>query len=89
MSPRIREKDLQVHCEVFLECLECFVSGPRKVTCCIGKLMAFKLVALVQLLIPAYGFCPEPDECVKVEDACPEFIPVWPPYPPQEDFDFE
>lgn len=85
MSERILEEGLFVQCEVFLDCFECFVSGPQQVTCCIGKLMLFKLVALVQLLIPAYGFCPEPDICVEVEDECPEYDPIWPPYPPQED----
>ncbi|MEW5785436.1 MAG: hypothetical protein AB1767_10255 [Bacillota bacterium] len=84
LSDRILEKGLFVQCEVFLDCFECFVSGFQQVTCCIGKLQLFKLVALVQLLIPAYGFCPEPDECVQVEAECPEFVPDWPPFPPQE-----
>ncbi len=84
LSDRIFENALFVQCEVFLDCFECFVSGTQQVTCCIGKLMVFKLAALVQLLIPSYGFCPEPDECVQVEAECPAFDPVWPPYPPQE-----
>ncbi len=85
MSERIFEKQLFVQCEVFLDCFECFVSGLQEVTCCIGELLVFKLVALVQLLIPAYGFCPEPEECVEVEAACPTYEPGWPPFPPQED----
>jgi hypothetical protein len=84
MSDRIFEKQLFVQCEVFLECFECFVSGFQLVTCCIGKLILFKLVALVQLLIPAYGFCPEPDDCVQVEAECPDYEPLWPPFPPQD-----
>lgn len=83
MSERIQEKGLFVQCEVFLECLECFPSGPQQVTCCIGKLEVFKLVALVQLMVPAYGFCPEPELCPQVEAECPEYFPEWPPFPPQ------
>jgi len=82
---RADEKDLVAQCEVFLECVECFVSGFQEVTCCIGKLIVFKLVALVQLLVPAYGFCPEPDLCPQVEAECPEFDPGWPPFSPQEE----
>ena len=52
-------KRAYVQCEVFLDCFECFVRI-QQVTCCIGKLQLFKLVAQVQLLVPAYGFCPEP-----------------------------
>ncbi len=83
LSERIRDPRIFVQCEVFLECLECFPSGPQMVTCCIGKLEVFKLVAIVQLLVPAYGFCPEPDLCSQVETECPDFSPVWPPYPHQ------
>ena len=83
MSARIQEKDLYVQCEVFLECIDCFPSGPQQITCCIGKLLVFKLVALVQLMIPAYGFCPEPDPCPQVETECPPYDPIWPPFPPQ------
>lgn len=83
LSDRIFDKRLFVQCEVFLDCFECFASGPKQVTCCIGKLHVFKLVALVQLLVPAYGFCPEPEPCVEVEAECPEFDPEWPPFPPQ------
>ncbi len=84
MSERILEKGLFVQCEVFLDCFECFVSGPAQVTCCIGKLIVFKLVALVQLLVPSYGFCPEPEDCVQVEAECPDYEPIWPPFPPQD-----
>lgn len=83
MSDQILDPRLFVQCEVFLECIECFPSGPQQITCCIGKLLVFKLVALVQLLVPSFGFCPEPDLCEQVEAECPEFFPEWPPYPPQ------
>jgi hypothetical protein len=79
---RAGERGLQPQCEVFLECLDCFLIDTTIVRCCIGKLVLFKLFAHVQLLIPAYGFCPEPEECVVAEE-CPPFVPVWPPYPPQ------
>ena len=82
---RADEPDLFAQCEVFLECTECFVSGFQEVTCCIGKLIVVKLVALVQLMVPAYGFCPEPDTCPQVLAECPEFIAPWPPYPEQRD----
>lgn len=87
LSERILERQLFVQCEVFLDCFECFVSNFQEVTCCIGKLLVFKLVALVQLLVPSYGFCPEPDLCVQVLAECPEFEPVWPPFPPQDEPD--
>lgn len=89
LSDRIFEKQLFVQCEVFLECFECFVSGFQQVTCCISKLLVFKLVALVQLLIPAYGFCPEPELCTDVLAECPDFDPGWPPFPPQDDNNIE
>ncbi len=90
---RAGEKGLDVKCEVFLECLECFVEEViepyndmvrSKIICCIGKLTLVKVFAKVQLLIPAYGFCPQPPECDKVEDICPDFQPEWPPYPEQD-----
>lgn len=84
MSDRIMGKGLYVQCEVFLDCFECFASGIQQVTCCIGKLQLFKLVAQVQLLVPAYGFCPEPDDCVQVEAECPAYEPDWPPFPGDE-----
>lgn len=79
---RAGEKGLEPECDVFLECVECFLADTTTVVCCIGKLALFKLIARVQLLIPAYGFCPEPEEC-EVAGKCPEFRPVWPPFPPQ------
>ncbi len=85
MSDRILDKRIFVQCQVFLECIDCFPSDAQQVTCCIGKLILFKLVALVQLLVPSYGFCPEPDPCEQVEAECPEFFPQWPPFPPQSD----
>lgn len=86
---RAGEKGLEVQCKIFSECLSCRVSGEEEdeeeiiilVTACVGILILVKLVAEVQLLIPAYGFCPEPPECEQVLDICPDFNPPWPPYP--------
>lgn len=92
---RAGEEGLDVKCDIFLECLECFVDEvvdpvnnnlvQSNIICCIGKLILVKLFAHVQLLVPAYGFCPEPPECEQVLAICPDFDPQWPPYPPQED----
>ncbi|OWZ82955.1 hypothetical protein [Natranaerobius trueperi] len=79
---RAGEDGLEPQCEVFLECLDAFVLKNNTIKLCIGKLLLFKLIAHVQLLVPVYGFCPEPKEC-QVAGECPEFDPIWPPYPEQ------
>jgi hypothetical protein len=89
---RAGETGLQVYCQVFPECLSCFVSGEEEdeeelvivVTACVGILILVKVVALVQLLVPTFGFCPEPPVCDEVLAECPDFDPPWPPYPPEE-----
>ncbi|MCL5981020.1 MAG: hypothetical protein M1571_00585 [Firmicutes bacterium] len=50
---------------------------------CVGKYILIKVKAKVQLLIPAYGFCPEPPDCDEVLGLCPDFRPEWPPFPLQ------
>jgi hypothetical protein len=80
--PRIGDAGLLPHCEVFLDCLECFVSDTTTVTCCIGIMVVFKLISRVQLMVPTYGYCPQPSEC-EVTGICPSFTPTWPPYPVQ------
>ncbi|WP_366924171.1 hypothetical protein MFMK1_001124 [Metallumcola ferriviriculae] len=81
-------------CEVDLwitRCLLCFIeesnaadySNSLEIHCCINVIMAFKLFAEVQLLIPAYGFC-VPPECKEINGKCPPGEEEWPPYPPQE-----
>jgi len=80
-------------CEVdvpLVGCLECFVSKVEdgcvtEITCCIGKLLLFKLISEVQLMVPTYGYCAEPPECQNTLGECPVFEPPWPPYPPQDD----
>ena len=60
------------------------VSGDP-ITFAVGSFIIIKLVGKVQLLIPAYGYCPEPCECEEysTQDVCnmfdyadfPEFFP--------------
>lgn len=78
---RAGEPGLSPQCEVFLECVDAFLSNENEVTVCVGKLILFKLFAHVQLLVPIYGFCPEPEIC-QVAGECPGWEPPWPPYPP-------
>ena len=88
--PRAGEEGLHVQCYVpFLECLDAFISavdpetGRVTIIACVGKYILIKLKATVQLMVPAYGFCPEPPDCDEVFGICPDFRPEWPPYPPQ------
>lgn len=89
---RAGQEGLEVQCQIFPRCLSCYISGEEEdeeeivtlVTACVGVLILVKLVAEVQLLVPAYGFCPEPQECEQVQDPCTDFNPPWPPYPSQE-----
>lgn len=88
---RANEPNLNVHCEIFVDCIECFLIDHTVVRCCIGNLIVFKLFAKVQLMVPAYGFCPEPPDCTKVvPDKCPspsDWLDtiVWPPFYPEQD----
>ena len=88
---RAGEAGLLLQCSVpSLECLECLIAKEevvngrleQTVICCIGKLLLIELKARVQLLVPSFGFCPEPPGCNKL--ICPDFEPKWPPFPPQE-----
>jgi len=94
---RAGEPQLKCEVDIFLSCLMCIIEefepntvtpaserilSPRFVSCCINKVIVFKLLAEVQLLVPSYGFCPEPPECEEEEmGECPEAEEVWPPYP--------
>ncbi|NLP36490.1 MAG: hypothetical protein GX357_02430 [Firmicutes bacterium] len=90
--PRAGEAGLYLSCDIpFLECLQAFVEEEEleydelrtSIVACIGRYTLLKLLARVQLAIPAYGFCPEPPDCDEVLSECPDFNPEWPPYPPQ------
>jgi hypothetical protein len=92
--PRAGEEGLNVQCIIpFIECLKCFVKSEEEaeydkikttIVCCLAKLLVITLKATVQLLIPAYGFCPEPPDCEEVLSECLDFQPPWPPFPPQD-----
>lgn len=85
---RAGEPGLNCEVDIYPECLLCFITCSSssgfvsEVTCCVGKLFVFRLVAPVQVLLPAFGFCPEPPECGVVAGVCPDYRPKWPPYPP-------
>lgn len=83
VPPLVQDRRIQATAGVYLKCLECFISGPGQVTCCIGKLMLLQLVSPVQLLVPTYGFCPAPNNCTAVQGNCPGFSPIHLIYPPQ------
>jgi hypothetical protein len=89
---RAGEDGLFLQCSIpFLECLSCFIRSEEPdydfikttIICCVGKYLLIKLLATVQLAVPAYGFCPEPPDCDEVLGECPDFNPPWPPYPTQ------
>lgn len=70
---RAGEEGLDVKCVIpFIECLRCFVKSEEEaefgriettIVCRVAKLLVIKLTAKVQLLIPAYGYSPEPPDC--------------------------
>lgn len=55
------------------------------VTAIIGAFIIVKTALKVQLLIPAFGFCPVPPECEELGDICEQFLerPFPPFFPPQ------
>jgi hypothetical protein len=90
---RAGEKGLNPQCHIYPTCLFCFVADEVvddeveliKVICCIGIMILIKLEAEVQLMIPTYGYPPQPPHCERVIGECPDdFEPEWPPYPPQD-----
>ncbi len=91
--PRAGEQRLRLRCSVpFLECLSGVVKYEEPdydfiktvIICCIGIFVLIKLTSAVQLMIPAYGFCPEPPDCEEVlaGEEYPDLFP-WLPYPPE------
>lgn len=97
---RAGEPQLRCEVDAFLSCLMCYIEElepnglsnttnerqgpPRWVICCINKILVFKLLAVVQLMIPSYGFCPEPPDCEQEVEGCPDPLEEWPPYPNNE-----
>ncbi len=85
---RAGEEDLTTNCFVYPECLTCYISATDEtsvtVTCCVGVMVLLRLQAEVQLMIPSYGYPPEPAECEEALGQCPaQYNPTWPPYPSQ------
>jgi hypothetical protein len=87
-------KGLEVQCFIpFIECLRCDVKREKEtehgtiettIVCSVANLLVIKLTATVQLLIPAYGFSPEPPNCDEISGEDSDFDPPWPPLPPQD-----
>lgn len=71
--------------EAVIECLGCDIINDHKIQCEIGEYVVIKSALHVQLLIPAYGFCPPPPECEELPTRCEEFFEAPPPrlFPPQ------
>ena len=71
--------------EAVIECLGCDIINDHKIQCEIGEYVVIKSALHVQLLIPAYGFCPPPPECEELPTRCEEFFQAPPPrlFPPQ------
>ncbi len=99
---RAGEPRLECEVDLFFDCLACFIETDEDrckalckrcrrdcapcVICCVNVLKVVKLFAEVQLMVPAYGFCPQPPECPEeVLGECPPAVQTWPPYPPQEE----
>lgn len=81
---------MQVLVESIFECLAAtgeIVNGNFVVTAIVGAFIIVKTGLKVQLLVPAYGFCPVPPECEELGDLCEQFLqrPFPPFFPPQID----
>lgn len=87
---RAGEPGLRCQIEVFVECTSCTISARNPngtiaaIDCCFVITLIGKLISKVQLLIPAFGYCPLPEECLPpVLGPCPTIIPTGIPYPPE------
>lgn len=80
---------MEVLVESIFESLACTLEPPNgvcySVTATIGAFIVVKVALWVQLLIPAFGFCPVPPECEELGDLCEQFFerPFPPFFPPQ------
>ncbi|MTI96379.1 MAG: hypothetical protein FH749_13040 [Firmicutes bacterium] len=81
--------NMQVLVESIFEALACSSQVNDEslftVTATIGAFIIVKTGLEVQLLVPAYGFCPVPPECEELGDLCEQFLqrPFPPFFPPQ------
>ena len=78
--PLVQDKRIEAAADISFECLECSVSDGHLLTCCLGKTVVLRLISPVQLLVPAYGFCPDPGECLEAGGGCSGDKPVGPPW---------
>lgn len=71
--------------EAVIECLGCDIISPDEIHCEVGEYVVIKTALDVQLLVPAYGFCPPPPECEELPTRCEEWFEAPPPplFPPQ------
>ncbi|HBS93980.1 MAG TPA: hypothetical protein DEA85_08175 [Firmicutes bacterium] len=86
---------MQVLVESIFESLTCAIEVEENssaeasvkplVTATVGAFIIVKTALKVQLLIPAFGFCPAPPECEELGDVCEQFLerPFPPFFPPQ------
>ncbi|EJO5348100.1 hypothetical protein NRP93_002205 [Clostridium botulinum] len=78
----------KIHCDCTCTCSDDPNNTDQKVFLCItlGLFIIIKCEIVVQLMVPAYGYCPVPEECQASDDPCEEFMEREVPtlYPPQE-----
>lgn len=72
-------------CTAEIEPAEEELEDVLSVTATVGAFIIIKTGLEVQLLIPAFGFCPVPPECEELADICEQFLqrPFPPFFPPQ------
>lgn len=95
IPPARDEFDFRIVVETSAELLTKPIQQCDKVIFAVGVFVIIKVVGRVQLLIPAFGFCPTPDECIDfdpAEELCEAFdkqeFPQF--FPPQaEDIEWE
>ncbi|MGF7185249.1 hypothetical protein GGQ84_001335 [Desulfitispora alkaliphila] len=91
---RSGEEGLDIQSHIYPECLKAVITDEEvdedesvvTVIACVGIMIVLKLEAEVQLMVPVYGYPPQPPRIEPLPDngVCPpDFEPVWPPYPPQ------
>lgn len=77
--------NMEVLVEAIFESLACSFNNSNQIVATIGAFIIVKTALQVQLLVPAYGFCPVPPECEELGDLCEQFFerPFPPFFPPQ------
>lgn len=85
--PEARDEfDFRIVVETLSELLSSPIVKDDTLLLTVGTYVIVKVVGTVQLLIPAFGYCPPPADCVEFnpEDICDEFFynPEFPPFFP-------